>query len=79
MTIELHTYCPRSVSLQVTRSVEAYYSQDRNHGSQVYRLTDDYLNLSSITYTFNEDLEAPAMLKKDGVYYFFGSYLTGMS
>lgn len=64
-------------------------SEDRDHGLQIYRLSDDYLSVDSIVSTTlapesNHPLgahgyESPAMVKVAGLYYLFGSDLTGWS
>jgi hypothetical protein len=58
-----------------------YNSSNNNHqrpnGLRIDRLTDDYTNVTSNTYLWSEHIEAPAMYKKDGVYFMFGSQLTG--
>jgi len=47
------------------------------HGGEIYKLSDDY---KSVTEKINENIttgfESPAMLLKDGLYYFIGSHLT---
>jgi hypothetical protein len=40
-------------------------------------LSDDYLTVKSSTYVWKEKIESPAMIKKNGVYFMFGSKLTG--
>lgn len=40
-------------------------------------MTDNYLNVSYTTHLFPEHYEAPAIYKQDGVYFMFGSQLTG--
>lgn len=56
-------------------------SEDRDHGTHIYRLSQDYLTLIEDVacelctgYAFG--LESPTLVKKDGVYYWFGSKLT---
>lgn len=46
------------------------------NGLRIDALTDDYLNVSSAVYVF-DDYEAPAMVKKDGYYFLFASHLSG--
>jgi hypothetical protein len=41
------------------------------------RLSDDYLSVASEVYLFDQLIESPAMLKRNGMYYIFGSHLTG--
>ncbi|KAJ5099173.1 carbohydrate-binding module family 35 protein [Penicillium argentinense] len=56
-------------------------SEDRPNGLHIYKLTDDYHNVSSETYLFPDpgNVEAPALIKRDGLYYLFGSHLSGWS
>ncbi|KUI72633.1 hypothetical protein VM1G_08505 [Cytospora mali] len=53
-------------------------SEDRANGLRIDALTDDYLNISSAVYLF-DDYEAPAMVKKNGYYFLFASHLSGWS
>jgi hypothetical protein len=54
-------------------------SEDRPNGLRIYKLADDYLSVTEIVYTWNENIESPALIKRDGVYFAFGSHLTGWS
>ncbi|GAA4690229.1 Glycosyl hydrolases family 43 [Promicromonospora umidemergens] len=64
-------------------------SEDREHGLHIYRLSADYLAVEEIvatTLTPPSDhpagphgYESPALVKVDGLYYLFGSELTGWS
>jgi hypothetical protein len=64
-------------------------SEDRASGLHIYRLTDDYLAVESIVSTTlapesdhplgTHGYESPAMVKVAGLYYLFGSDLTGWS
>ncbi|KAH3743676.1 family 43 glycosylhydrolase [Pelomyxa schiedti] len=58
----------------------AYFvSEDRTEARlQVYALSWDYLTIESLVVSLNQ-YEAPALLKKDGTYFMFGSHLTGWS
>lgn len=40
-------------------------------------MTDDYLNVTEVTFGWEYFAESPAMLKMDGHYFLFGSHLTG--
>lgn len=51
----------------------------RANGLRIDALTSDYLNVSSSTYLWSDSIEAPAILKKNGYYFMFGSHLTGWS
>lgn len=54
-------------------------TEDRAHGTRIDKLTSDYLNVTAATYLFSVDYEAPAMVKVNGVYFFFASQETGWS
>jgi len=60
-------------------------SEDRDHGLHIYRLRDDYLACESIIATLRQGAgstigyESPALVWHDGLYYLFGSDLTGWS
>lgn len=64
-------------------------SEDREHGLHVYRLSRDYLAVEEIVSTTlapdsdhpagPHGYESPSMVKVDGLYYLFGSDLTGWS
>ncbi|KAF8320299.1 Arabinanase/levansucrase/invertase [Clavulina sp. PMI_390] len=54
-------------------------TEDRAHGTRIDQLTSDYLNVTSATYLFSVDYEAPAMVKTGGRYYLFASQETGWS
>ncbi|KAK3319848.1 glycoside hydrolase family 43 protein [Cercophora scortea] len=54
-------------------------TEDRKNGVRIDKLKDDYLDLegTTSTYLWKDHIEAPAMVKVKGRYYFFGSKLTG--
>ncbi|KAF2644322.1 galactan 1,3-beta-galactosidase [Massarina eburnea CBS 473.64] len=52
-------------------------TEDRKNGLRIDLLSDDYLTVNSSTYLWADSIEAPAMIKKNGVYFMFGSKLTG--
>ncbi|KAI1086668.1 carbohydrate-binding module family 35 protein [Rostrohypoxylon terebratum] len=52
-------------------------TEDRQNGLRIDKLSADYLTVDSATYLWSDSIEAPALLKQDGVYYMFGSHLTG--
>ncbi|WP_020119044.1 RICIN domain-containing protein [Streptomyces canus] len=56
-------------------------SEDRNNGLRIDRLSADYLSVDSAVAVLGSSgsVEAPAMLKINGMYYVFGSHLTGWS
>lgn len=49
----------------------------RSNGLRINRLSADYLSVASNVYTWKEKYEAPAVIKKNGVYFMFASQLTG--
>lgn len=49
----------------------------REYGTRIMALSDDYLNVTEITYEWEYFAESPAMLKQNGYYFIFGSHLTG--
>ncbi|OJZ81390.1 carbohydrate-binding module family 35 protein [Aspergillus luchuensis CBS 106.47] len=70
----------RDIGLYKDDNGTAYLlSEDRPNGLRIDRLTDDYLNVTYTTHLFPEHYEAPAIYKQDGVYFMFGSQLTGWS
>jgi len=52
-------------------------SEDRQNGLHIYKLSADYLSVTSLVYTWPEKYEAPAILKKGGAYFMFASHLSG--
>ncbi|KAM0210745.1 hypothetical protein ACHAQD_010621 [Fusarium lateritium] len=52
-------------------------TEDREYGTRIMSLSDDYLNVTDITYEWEYFAESPAMLKQNGYYFIFGSHLTG--
>lgn len=49
----------------------------RDYGTRIIALTDDYLNVTEVTFGWEYFAESPAIIKKDGHYFIFGSHLTG--
>jgi beta-xylosidase len=74
-------YMSRDCTLFVDDDETAYFisSSRDNADMHVYRLTDDYLNVDKLVNKLwqGEYREAPAVVKKDGVYYMLSSYCTG--
>ncbi|KAE8377961.1 glycosyl hydrolase [Aspergillus bertholletiae] len=54
-------------------------TEDRPNGLRINKLTDDFTNVTETTHLFPEHIEAPALYKQNGIYYLFGSQLTGWS
>ncbi|KAI0505928.1 carbohydrate-binding module family 35 protein [Xylaria bambusicola] len=52
-------------------------TEDRANGLRIEKLSADYLSVASSTYLWPDSIEAPAILKRQGTYYMFGSKLTG--
>ncbi|KAM0273211.1 hypothetical protein ACHAQH_008402 [Verticillium albo-atrum] len=52
-------------------------TEDREFGTRIIALTDDYLNVTEVTFEWAYFAESPAVLKKNGYYFIFGSHLTG--
>ncbi|MEO7124483.1 MAG: hypothetical protein ABI400_15495, partial [Lacisediminihabitans sp.] len=58
-------------------------SEDRENGLHIYRLRPDYLGVESIVVTLRQQdrprlgYESPTLVRKDGLYYLFGSDMTG--
>jgi len=52
-------------------------TEDRKNGLRIDLLADDYLTVKSATYVWKEKIESPTIIKKNGVYFMFGSKLTG--
>lgn len=47
------------------------------HGGDIYRLGDDYKSISEqVSKSFDRQFEAPAIFRKDSVYFYLGSHLT---
>ncbi|SPO01411.1 related to glycosyl hydrolase family 43 protein [Cephalotrichum gorgonifer] len=52
-------------------------TEDRPNGLRIDALSDDYLNTTRNVYLWNRNIESPAIWKKNGYYFMFGSLLTG--
>ncbi|KAI0206879.1 carbohydrate-binding module family 35 protein [Astrocystis sublimbata] len=52
-------------------------TEDRGNGLRIEQLSADYLSVSKSTYLWRDSIEAPAVVKRQGTYYMFGSKLTG--
>ncbi|KAJ0344479.1 hypothetical protein COL154_007875 [Colletotrichum chrysophilum] len=52
-------------------------SEDREYGTRIIKLTDDYLDVEEVTFGWEYFAESPALVKRNGIYYIFGSHLTG--
>ncbi|CAO2648754.1 Nn.00g097030.m01.CDS01 [Neocucurbitaria sp. VM-36] len=52
-------------------------TEDRKNGLRINSLSDDYLTVQKNVYTWKEKYEAPAIAKRNGVYFMFASQLSG--
>ncbi|UQC84676.1 galactan 1,3-beta-galactosidase [Colletotrichum lupini] len=52
-------------------------TEDRPNGLRINALSSDYLNVTRNVYLWPDHIEAPAIWKKNGYYFMFGSKLTG--
>ncbi|KAF6819513.1 glycosyl hydrolase family 43 protein [Colletotrichum sojae] len=52
-------------------------TEDRRNGLRIDALTPDYLNVTRNVSLWSESIESPAILRRDGYYFMFGSKLTG--
>ena len=69
---------------QETDGTAYLMSEDRNNGLRIYKLSADYLSVDSAVAVLGSagssgSVESPAMVKIGGMYYVFGSRLTGWS
>ncbi|TDZ13346.1 hypothetical protein C8035_v004418 [Colletotrichum spinosum] len=52
-------------------------TEDREYGTRIIKLTDDYLDVEEVTFGWEYFAESPALVKRNGFYFIFGSHLTG--
>ncbi|HMR49728.1 MAG TPA: family 43 glycosylhydrolase [Arachnia sp.] len=75
----------RDIGVYQEDGVGYLLSEDRDNGLHIYRLRDDYLGVASVVATLRQQdrpeigYESPALVRHDGLYYLFGSDLTGWS
>ncbi|KAG9033290.1 hypothetical protein FRB95_000385 [Tulasnella sp. JGI-2019a] len=68
----------RDMSLFQDTNGSAYLlTEDRANGLRIDALSSNYLNVTSATYLYAQDYEAPAMIKSNGVYFMFASHESG--
>lgn len=73
----------RDIGVYQEDGVGYLLSEDRDNGLQIYRLRDDYLAVEATVVTLvQQDLpelgyESPTLVRHEGLYYLFGSDLTG--
>ena len=72
----------RDIGVYQEDGVGYLLSEDREHGLHIYRLSADYLSIDAVVATTlkndgSHGYESPALIKHDGLYYLFGSDLTG--
>lgn len=82
-TMQFRGYESRDIGVfQDEDGVGYILSEDRPHDTHIYRLSDDYLSIVEDVICLRgtnywAGYESPILIKKDGVYYWFGSCLTG--
>lgn len=82
-TIQHRGYESRDIGVFQDEDGTGYIlSEDRPHGTHIYRLSEDYLSIVEDVACLKgtnywAGYESPIMVKKDGLYYWFGSQLTG--
>ncbi|CZR66580.1 probable glycosyl hydrolase family 43 protein [Phialocephala subalpina] len=54
-------------------------TEDRANGLRIDKLSADYLNVTTATYLYAEDYEAPAIYKSGSTYFMFASHESGWS
>ncbi|RDW79191.1 glycosyl hydrolase family 43 protein [Aspergillus mulundensis] len=54
-------------------------TEDREYGTRIIQLTDDYLDVANVTFGWEYFAESPALIKRGETYFIFGSHLTGWS
>ncbi|KAF2456989.1 glycosyl hydrolase family 43 protein [Lineolata rhizophorae] len=71
-------YQSRDMGVFVDEDGSGYLlTEDRENGLRIDALSADFLNVTFPTYVFSESIESPALVKHQGVYFIFGSHLTG--
>jgi hypothetical protein len=74
----------RDIGVYQEDGVGYLLSEDRDNGLHIYRLAPDHLSVEAVVATTRKDdqsggYESPALVRHDGLYYLFGSDLTGWS
>ncbi|KAH6663947.1 glycosyl hydrolase family 43 protein [Plectosphaerella plurivora] len=68
----------RDIGLFQDEDGSAYLlTEDREYGTRIIALTDDYLGVTEVTFGWQYFAESPALIKHKGYYFIFGSHLTG--
>lgn len=73
----------RDIGVYQEDGVGYLLSEDRENGLHIYRLRDDYCGVEAIVATLRQQdrpeigYESPTLIRHDGIYYLFGSDLTG--
>jgi hypothetical protein len=84
-TITWRGYLSRDIGVFQDEDGSGYImSEDRDRGTHIYRLSDDYLTIvedvaCERATDYEYGLESPTIVRKNGLYYWFGSKLTGWS
>lgn len=82
-TIQHRGYESRDIGVFQDEDGTGYIlSEDRPHGTHIYRLSDDYLSIVEDVVCLKgtnywAGYESPIVVKRNGTYYWFGSQLTG--
>ncbi|MFC4138562.1 MULTISPECIES: family 43 glycosylhydrolase [unclassified Microbacterium] len=75
----------RDIGVYQEDGVGYLLSEDRENGLHIYRLRPDYLGVEEVVATLTQQnnpaigYESPTLVRHDGLYYLFGSDLTGWS
>lgn len=75
----------RDIGIYQENGIGYLLSEDRDNGLHIYQLSADYLSVESVVTTLRQrsrpelGYESPALVKHYGLYYLFGSDMTGWS
>jgi hypothetical protein len=75
----------RDIGVYQEDGVGYLLSEDRDNGLHIYRLRPDYLGVAEVVATLRQQVrpewgyESPTLVREGGLYYLFGSDLTGWS
>ncbi|KAL4916565.1 glycosyl hydrolase [Aspergillus aurantiobrunneus] len=70
----------RDIGLFKDEGGSAYLlTEDREYGTRIIKLTDDYLDVEDVTFGWEYFAESPSLVKRGDTYFIFGSHLTGWS
>lgn len=77
LTEDVSALNPSKHNIIIDMTDPNYVFLQRVNGLRIDKLSADYLSVASNVYTWAEKYEAPAVIKKNGVYFMFASQLTG--